>query len=434
MNKTIAVLENHGLVDPDRVLDMIATVSRGKWNALSSELKESLDESLDVVQAEHDLTPFNFVASASLRGLGGCSSPKCRLKKTRMISRYAALFCDRVVLPVHLHPFDENEPIESVQDAFETTVLSLLELRPLIEANIINLVPELDFCPECQPNKFPSSAIIIKAAETLKARNYSQFALIKTTDRSLKFTGPEDYIEHGEIYKRHPPFDLDSLPDGPLPDEYLKQSRYVDRVFSRIVKDVVLQQVYGVRFNAKYLTDLPGEAEVLSALNENDQLAARTAALCARLSHRVPLMGEIPLEHIVKIRREDHTVFLNYRIALQKIIRDYLSGKQIVGDSEAKELFADILEPAIRKMEVHAKTERNAILKKSGAKLAATFAAIALGVHSGIVPDQLASIIASMGGFAALGNIAEALASLNASTVRNDNLFFLLRLKQEYND
>lgn len=437
MNRTIDILENVGLIDIETVQEQLEKLPEDRVYALVNELEESIKPELDITQDGTTL-PFNFVASASLRGDSGCSSLRCHKRKTQMVARYAGLFCDSVVLPLRVYPPHKDPDIKDHQRYLLTFVLSVLELRPLIESGIITLVPsKLDFCPFCHPEIVPAAPSIFEAAQQLETRHFSQFGLSKVTRHGivgLRLDGPEEYIEHGTTWY-YPVKDAAGLPDGPLSEQELRKRGLVDAIFKQIANDVVLEEIYGVRFNARYLTDRPGEAELLSALNAQDQLAARTASLCANLAHRVPLLSEIPLERIVRIRREDYTAFENYRVTLQKIIKDYVATKHVIGDNEAKELYADILEPEILKMEVQAQSERNAALKKSAVKIGSTFLAVGLGVYGGLVPHQWAEIFKAVGGFALVKEVAETLASMpGTATVRNHNLFFLLRLKQENAD
>jgi|GEM_PF-5299626 hypothetical protein len=435
MNQIIDILENRGLISSDKISEAAHNITAKEWDNLAADLRESLKPDLSIVAPDQDINPFNFLASTSLRGQAGCSSFRCRSRKIELVGRYAALFCDRVVLPLHIHTSATTD-LPAVRRMFHVNINALVELRPLIEAGII--VPVLDHlhvCTSCRAGKDPVAENIKRAAEVLKELNRDRFSaskIFKDGHDTVVFQGPEEFLEHGQIFRSsNLPFALDECPYGPLPAELFEKTKFVDRIFDNITTDLTLQQIYGLRYNTKYLTDREGEAMVLAAANEDNQLAARSAALCASLAHRVPLLSDVPLEHILRIRREDYTNFLNYRIALQGIIGKYVQGKDSCTDAEARELFEDQLEPEIRKMEVQARTERQAILKKTGAKLLATFVGVFLGVNSGIVPHQLAGIIQAIGGVTVLGNVAESLAALNTPTVRNNNLYFLLRLKQE---
>jgi hypothetical protein len=433
MNSTIDVLERYGLITPERIRQHVNRLDMNEWNNLQSELKDTLHSQPDVVEPEPDLTPFNFMASSAIRGESGCDAESCRLQKVNMLARFAGLFCDKVVIPIHFHALEEK-PNNFDRVYFSTSLISLLEFRPLLENQIIRLVQGLDVCPICTRHQLLTDEMLI-ASERIMQFYYPRFVLSKVTkagrDRLL-LNGPEEFLEHGSILPHAPyPFPISGLRHGKLKRQFLEKSNYVERIFNRIIRETVLQQLYGARFNVKYLTSLPGEGLVLSSLQEDDQLAASSASLTAMLAHNIPLLSEVPIETVVRIRREDPEVFLNYRAAFQKILKDYISSKKQIGSAEAKELFQDVLEPEIRKMHVKASTERRSILKKSTAKIAFTCAAVGLGVHTGIIPSQMAQIIAAIGGFAVIGNLAESIASLNPSSVRNDNLYFLLRLKEE---
>ncbi|HET9283579.1 MAG TPA: hypothetical protein VFR24_16605 [Candidatus Angelobacter sp.] len=433
MNPTIEILERYGLITPDRIREYVNRLDLTGWNALQEQLKETLKSEPEVIDPEPDLTPFNFMASSAIRGESGCSTEKCRLEKVNMLARFAGLFCDRVVVPIHFHELDKK-PDYYDRRFFSTSLISLLELRPLVEHDIVRLVAGLDVCPVCTHHKLVTDDMLT-ASQRIMDHYYPEFSLSKIGSRGgdrLLLTGPEEFIEHGSILPNPPyPFPIKGLRHGKLNHRFVQKSHYVDKIFNRVIRETILQQLYGAQFNAKYLTSLPGEALVLALLQEKDQLAEATSSLTAMLAHKIPLLSEVPIETIIRIRREDHEVFVNYRSAFQKILKDYVVTKKRIGEAEAKGLFTDILEPEIRKMNVKASTERKSILKKSTAKVVFTSAAVCFGVHTGIVPTQMAAIIAALGGFSVIGNLAESLAALNPASVRNENLYFLLRLKKE---
>ena len=93
MNPTLEVLEKYGLITPTLVKDFIYGLSVSAWNDFIEELNESLQVKSDVViEREHDLTPFNFVASSSIPGETGCSEERCRLAKIVMLGGMQAYF------------------------------------------------------------------------------------------------------------------------------------------------------------------------------------------------------------------------------------------------------------------------------------------------------------------------------------------------------
>jgi hypothetical protein len=92
------------------------------------------------------------------------------------------------------------------------------------------------------------------------------------------------------------------------------------------VDDLIFQQLYGYQYGTKYLTDLPGEAEFLGASSPNDELRRKTAALCGELVHSVPLLREVPLPTVLRIRQEDPGSLVLYRQAYVRYSKSISAG------------------------------------------------------------------------------------------------------------
>ena len=203
--------------------------------------------------------------------------------------------------------------------------------------------------------------------------------------------------------------------------------------FEEIGRDVTLQQFYGMRYDTKYLTDRPGEAEFLRSLNKEHEIAKQTATLCARLAHSIPLFADVPIEIVARIRRDDHEAFQQYRAALGDIVQKYVASGRAIGDAEANEIFLDELAPKLMQLERKARLERRAALKKSFLKTAITSAVVGLGIYGGILPSHLVELCKMVGGVKLASDVAETFSSVEkySTEVRNHNLFFLLRVKQD---
>ncbi len=209
----------------------------------------------------------------------------------------------------------------------------------------------------------------------------------------------------------------------------------VDEIFNGIAEDATLQQFYGAKYDTKYLTDRLGEAEFLSSISSEFELAKQKQALCAHLAHSIPLFSEVPIETVVKIRREDNEAFQQYRSTLGEIIKRYVSSDKQIRTPEAKEIYFDELEPRLRELQRRARFERRTVLKKGVLKTAATTAMVGLGIYSGILPPHLIEICKSIGGVKLAADVAEIFASMekHPPAIRNHNLYFLLRVKEEAN-
>jgi hypothetical protein len=390
----------------------------------------------------------NYLPSSSLRGDSGCAAPPCRLSKVRAMARYVALYCDKAIVPVRFPLFSRKTSHSAEilsRYGLLGTILGIMEMRPLIEAGLITLVPEdLRLCVNHWKEGVPERDRILAAARTLADQNAKRFTLTYYPPEeprrlpSIHYKGPEEFLEHGEI--RHV---LDSAPDWlsgrqssrplKLSQSTIKAQNLVFRFFHQIANDAFLQSYFGTAFDARYVTDSRGESDFFQILYKRDELALRTTALCAHLTHSVPLMTDIPIAMILRVRQREPEAFQNYRSAVTGIVKEYAAQGKTVGVAEAKEIYTELLKPQLNALETQAKNVRREQVRKGLLKVAASSVLIGVGIYSGVLPSQLTNLVTAIGGFNVAKDLAESLAAMqrNPAEIRNNNLYFLLRLKQE---
>lgn len=450
MNPVLHIIEEHGLFSEEGIENFCF---RSPEKVLV-EVRDKIYEALKAADAEIErrldpFSAFDFLASAALRGDNGCAYVGCQLEKIYALSRYAALYCDKVLFPLELEPRSGPDSGVDRRYALLRALIAVLELRPLVDSGIVVLLPgqlNFHFCPDCLPRIVPGAPDIIQTARALTKEHLNDFSLIYQRDEKgpgITIKGPTDYFEHGQMFMRlqKPPAWLpkgltESVKVGAeieLPKNTIPDSHLVDHVFDEIGTDICLQQYYGMKYDTKYLTDRPGEAEFLKTLTKDDNLTARTAVLCARLSHNIPLLTDVSLPTLLKIRKDDYPAFQQYRAAITKIVQDHIRSGNAIGDNEAKDIYSDILEPEILRLESQARTHRAAAARRAMTKGLASTAVIGIGVFGGILPAQLAELCRTIGGVSLVREMAEALATLKEqpTEVRNHNLFFLLKVKQQ---
>lgn len=445
MNAVLQILENRGLISAESVERFfderefrdVGDVQEELWAALAPEAADSKPSAVD---------PFNFVASASMRGDSGCGNPECRLHKVTLLARYAALYTDKTIVPLPLGTRHQNE--FDIRYLLMGTVLCIQRLRPLVEAGIVTFVrQELPYCDVHLHAALPELLGTTKIALHLYSKNKARFKITveppedeKDTWPSFTIRGPSDFLEHGRILTSL--YEVPNWLDGwrdlkrktPLSRTALDKSRLVEMIFKDIAMDVAIEQALGLRYDAKYLTNLPGEALVLSRLNEEDGYFEHCRnVLCAELAHTIPLLQDLPLSTVLKVRAGEREAFLQYRAAIGKIAGDYIRQRKNVGKREAREIYSDILLPEILKLNSEAKAVRRASLKRAAAKTLIAAGAVGIGVFGGFLPPQMAELVKAVGGISLLRELGEAFASIekNPLQIRNNNFYFLLRLVQE---
>jgi hypothetical protein len=150
--RLIDTLEKHGLVSSEAVQGLISDLPFKQVERIREEIQASvIADSESRAESDDSLSSFSFLASASLRGDSGCGEPDCRVQKAQLLARYSALFCDRLVVPLNIVSHCAISQLQQ-RGKLISGLLSLTEMRPVIDAGIVLPVPaQVYFCPHCSP-------------------------------------------------------------------------------------------------------------------------------------------------------------------------------------------------------------------------------------------------------------------------------------------
>lgn len=446
MHPISALLEENGLISTPAILDTVMN----RWNVRvlegflerlyqeallsDSRVREELSEN-----ATRDF--FTFVASSSVMGRGGCSEPNCRSGRAGLLARYAALYADKVVVPMELiDPHRTERPKTSIAE-FELrswtlgTVLCIHAMRPVVDAGLVTIVPpELHFCKECAAHALRKIRRVSRAANNLALANMDRFSITYRGDGPaplFMIHGPSELCEHGRTgvaFLQPPkwlPKSYGSRANVPLSSAMMKRSGLVRRLFEQIGLQVAVQQFLNDRYKAKTITTHPGELTLLSSLNPSSGRFNRATTSLARLTHSIPMMGGIPLAKAVRIRREEGAAFLVYRKALMDTVNPLIGGKRVLTESEAAEMVTQVLEPELARLRQIEEGERRGAWRKTGLRLGVAATLLTLGLFKGLQPMEYAALGAAAGVADTIGGIVR-----GSGSAENERLYFLLRLVQ----
>lgn len=451
MNNVLAILDANDLLSVESAQDYFGKRSLAEIASLAVGLAEAVQSgsrSLMAYKMHHSLDEANFLPSSSMRASRSCANWSCRVARIELMARYAALYCDRVVVPINIEPPDpsSNGMHETIaRMSMASTVAEIITLRPLIEERLAVLVPEeLHFCERHWDERVPEHKRIVRAANGLARLNSRKFkvtyepqVIAKQLVAAMQIDGPEDYVEHGSMRRV-----LGKIPAWisarnrqrrfVIPDYLVRKHNLLSSVFSPLAADAFLQSFFGIAFNARYVTDSPTEMGFFRKIYATDELGRETAALSARLTHTIPLLKEIPIRTVLKVRRSEPEAFLNYRSAVTKIVRDYVRKGTTIRDNDASEIYLDVLKPQLDALDSQARNVRRIELKRSAAKIVISSALVGLGIYGGLLSPHMVDIVKTIGGFSVGKDLLETIAEIqkNPTDVKNHNLYFLLRLKQ----
>jgi hypothetical protein len=352
-------------------------------------------------------------------------------------------------LPLWYRHDNRDAPEDSQRKLLEGALLTILELRPAIENGFIQL-RERNFhiCKKHLQERVPEYSNALLIADGIAPRLVAQFrftASLKTGKIHIGIVGPEEFLEHGyngiTFHERPSWADevLGTLPDGkskPLSPEMILKHGLMELVFRKATSDVALHQFYSTKFHLKYLTNLPGEAFFLKHSLGKDSASVESAAF-AELSHHLPLLKELSLEEIVKLRKTEYDSFLLYRMALQKAARERFGRSTHITAIQANELFADVLLPDLLKLRAKVKARVRGNRTRSFLKgTVATGVVVTLGMFTGLLPAKLLEWGATVAGVNLSREIVESL--FNSGEVdpecRSDDMYFLLKASEHLED
>ena len=391
---------------------------------------------------------FNFLPSASLRGDGfsSCRAYECQVAKLDLLARYTALYSDNLLIPVP-HCMVSDNLYESRLHLAQF-LLKVRVLWPLIEAGIVKFfIDEYPVCPHHSPVFERVSRQLWRAVRKFYEEKLEDLTIIYRPRYgrrrpAFEVIGPPELIEHGSFmytYTRGVPDWgptriglIDGRPGAVLSRSTIKRRCVAIEIFEHLVNDIVFQHFYGSQFHARYLTDLPGETEFLDRCRPEDSAHSNAAMVCRALAHSVPVFNSLPLNKVLAIRAKETDAFELYRAALKRISKEHIQSGKRITPAEAGQIYSDILRPQLLKLKRIADAHRAERRRKAAATIAASGAALALGVLGGMQTGILSSLLTAMGG----GGLAkEAITSAlsggkNPPEVQSHELYFLLRLAE----
>lgn len=395
---------------------------------------------------EGALDPFRFVASASMRGDAGCSEPSCRYKKLDFLARYAALYATSVVIPIGLPSPEHLDDLSYVKPRILQALFTLLSSKVLINSE--RLVPtimrtthhcehEINFVGQVRE-------AISEYMDWAAAHFASEFTVrYQRSDKSpsglpsIYIDGPEEFLEHGALVYRalsgkEPKLSArrkyDS--DGMTAIRGKQKIPFLWPIFEQIGQNSSFYLAYRMHNNVRLLTDMPGEAIFLRDLGDDAEFVSNSSGLQA-LAHALPLLSEMSIETLLKIRDEEREAFEAYRMNISAMSKTVMS--QGMSSAEGHEYFASQIAPSLEKLKREIALERKRQKTRMAVGVVSIAAGVAIGAFGGL-PVMASIPVAALGtaiGGKLLTKAVESKCEHGEDLRQNNDLFFLLRLVEE---
>lgn len=404
---------------------------------------------------------FSYSASLSLSGgREPCSETECRINRANELAQFAALYSDRVYIHNFLADYFNNpnnlSPINFEQELHLKThilndLLVLNHLRPLIEKEKIIPITPPNYCADCltvnvfgkEANKNFASAI--KSVEQQYRKNISATFLYKNKHFAIEISGPENLIEHGfmALHFRNDPELFSDVPNllkkvmstgkvHLLPKD-IKALGLDEKFAWEIVSNIIFELSVAQTANTIFLTERDIDVEFLRKISPDPEVEKRNQIIQNNLSCMMPFIQGVSPSKLLELREKEEEAFILFRQGLNTAVKEYKNQKSNFTKKDAKAIYSEYLEPQLVRIDQKVKQAKRHLIKGVGVKVLSYASAISLGIYTGFLQKDLASIASTLG----LANILAELTQgvLNDSDteepIRNESMYFLWKVRQQ---
>lgn len=402
----------------------------------------------DYVAPEY--SPYSFVPNNELSGTGGCSEINCKVRRASKFATFSAIYADYVYLQLNLitdEHFDMWNPstmdkadIYAFKYAFNCDISVILAYLPLIEYGIAIIEPVRKlFCKECFQRKLLNrndlvdySAITQHVKENViielgKYSNRDKYATVELKNinnyfdgENLLYTLSRENLDKLNKYDRKP--GIKSV-----------KSPYWNKIIEEFVENEFVSSCYYTNYcrenNAKLITSKPSDAMFASITRSKDSAKNILETFKNLPQYEMPYIQQLSIENALHLREIEHEAFNNYRIALDKAVKEQCSTNEKI---EWKDIYDDILYPEYAKLDMKLRNLSSGVYSKTFSNMVVLLGTITGGVLSGVITKTPQTIVGgALASGAAAEVITQAMTKRNFEKVelRQNDYYYLWRLR-----
>ena len=438
MSKMVDYIKDLGMTDLEKIREYFTKTKLDTVVSFHEYMLELASE--EWVISEY--SPYSFTPSLAMSGFGGCAEYNCKIRRASTFHKFSALYSDTVYFFVEsiTNP-PPNSFIENPENEVEyrdqlIKDFSLIWLyADLIEYGIAKIIPpHFSICPHCFAKQIFDKKELSLLDPLIK--KYAESAIISAYAYIPTQNIGVVSVNIPELYPDHPIFR--SIEKGMGIDFIKKIKKFpvdiTDTHFkTRIVKQCItdnyittkLESFISSSYRSRLITDKPFDQNLLS-LNHSGITASLTPPVFT-----MPFLEGIQTETVLKIRESEHHAFNEYRIAMDQATHEYIKATQA---AEIEDIQNDIIYPAFVKLDsMFASTTKRKAITNIGSLIVSS-ATVTLGVMNSVIPQNLPTVIAALGGTEALLKYLMSVAErkLNADNeIEKQDFYFLWKLNRK---
>jgi hypothetical protein len=373
---------------------------------------------------------FDFIASNSLSATRGfsCTGPSCRMDKIRHVASFATLYSDTVYIPNYFNDIKHMKSNE-IKPNFWSDIMVVNSLRPAIEAGYLKLI-DFDLCLKCtKPYLEPVDALFTKELMNELEDYYidkAQVRVVQDTNFYKKsFEVRSSLWDHGVVSVEKS--NLKSFKIGMLSKKQIKASGLIADKLTQSLVDVKYHSITSSYIGTSFLTDAVAQEQLLYKCVQNDERTKINEAL-GKMFLETPIFGNISLDKIVEIRREETESFDEYRRTLNASLKTLVEKKGEITSKMVDEYYLDVIKPEVDKLDRKIRLSKKTLMKKALRNVSIMGVCLGTGLALGLPKSALQA-------FGAVTYAGQTIASLfeiyeESSDVQLNSLYFIWKINQ----
>lgn len=470
MEELYELLEKKGLIKNDQIESLI--MSKLSLSEVS-QLKESLHNIVRLhssPQSLQNLSHYSFYPDSDLSAQHNfCPDWDCRLNRVDGLARFAVLYADSIYIQDYFSDY-KHIPADSLMEeqyrrTFVGDIKILLYIKQLVLDGVVQFLSGYatagaHVCPGCfhqfvhdyqkvEDELYKSAKKIaagyitsteISVSLLEKHQNYRVYNTIINASEELISHGRTELICDDSSLPQ--PFieiisniDESKLENGyHLSREEIAKSGLIELYLLERNDDIWIQLCLAAMSNShlKYLTYNEINIRFLNDITKSAAINHKNEIIKNYLLYELPVINDVPLHSLLELRKNDYDSFICYRNSINRLIQDYFVNKSNLSPSLAQEIYAELIQPELSKINMKVKSFQDFQLKKAKRDILISTGLLSFGICSTFIMPNLAlpTILAS--GAEAIMSVKALHSSFQVpSEIKSNNLYFLWKLSHK---
>lgn len=392
-------------------------------------------------------SPFAFAGNANfVGGPSPCGAAKCRLNTVGRLTKFAALYADQVTLPDPFQGLEAQLPWLSSERAMqEATIYGsvLILLKPLVLDGLISFSDNISgrvcsscLCGSLQANSVSHNGKKIDIVGHLRKRVIEEINYeLHCKDGIFYFhiSGPEALIPHGQLFMHADRFSDPNIfgnqkTPRKLTKAEVKRIGVLDSEIHGIISDVQRQCTDPNLRRLSYLTERAIDFELLTLANGGTLKETRVRA-ATPFFHDVPILNDIPLDRLIRLRVAEQPAFEMYRDS----VAASLTTSKGTPIGQQREIYRDVIRPELTKLENSIRRSKKLLLRSAVQDLVLAAGSVAIGLFGNFMPPDIRAGLSSLGGVHYTARLAQSMAKLlgEPKEAIDNRYYFLWKVKKK---